>query len=86
MTGDKERETSEDRGSTRHSGRQTIKGKRVKRDIRRAGHHEPDWETNVGRQVKTNSRAPPASQTGRQMNVETSGEPDTTTCRNPDTS
>ena len=39
MTGDKERETSEDRGSTRHSGRQTIKGKRVKRDIRRAGHH-----------------------------------------------
>ena len=60
-------------------------------DIRRAGHHQPDWETNELLQVETNQletsgEPDTTSQTGRQMDcykgrqieLETSGEPDTT--------
>ena len=65
--GNKCREPSEDKqpGTTSQSDW----GTNELGDIRRAGHHEPDWETNVGRQVKTSSRAPLASKTGRQMNL-----------------
>ena len=44
----------------RHTGRQKIKERRqVKGNIRKAGHHQPDWETNEGRQVNTDSQRDP---------------------------
>ena len=68
-----------------------IRGDKWIGDIRRAGHHQPDWETNELLQVETNQletsgEPDTTSQTGRQMDcykgrqieLETSGEPDTT--------
>ena len=45
-----------------------IRGDKSIGDIQRAGHHQPDWETNVLLKGETNGEPDATSQTGRQMN------------------